>query len=80
MDTERYLAFRKKLNFITIYSIDKEKITVRISRNIFYRQPYSIGWHNYIRKTGLQIFPKIENPFRIFGKLYNMMKIQRPEE
>lgn len=53
--------------------------------SIFFLASDSIILREYIKdlnfavlyKTCLQIFPKIENPFRIFGKLYNMMKIQR---
>lgn len=80
MDTEKYIAFRTKLDFITVYLIDKEKIEMQINRNIFYRQPYSTEWHDYIKMTCLQISPKPENPLRIFIKLYNMINIQKPKE
>ncbi len=80
MDIERYIAFRKKLNFITVYIVDKEKIEMQISKNVFYRQPYSTEWHDYIKKTCLQIFPKIENPLQVFIKLYNYIKLQSPTE
>ncbi len=78
MDIERYIVFRKRLNFISIYTVDDEKIEIQIFKNVFYRQPYSTEWHDYIKKTCLQVYPKLENPFRVFSKQYNRIKIQRP--
>lgn len=58
MDIERYIAFRKKLNFITVYIVDKEKIEMQISKNVFYRQPYSTEWHDYIKKLVCKYFQR----------------------
>lgn len=78
MNTEKYIAFKKRLGFISIYTIDRKQIELQIYRNVFYIQPYSIECHDFIKKTCLQIFPKVENPLRIFSKLYNKIKIQNP--
>lgn len=77
---EKYLAFKKRFCFFTVYSVDQERITMQICKNVVHRQPYSKEWHTYIKNTCLQIYPKVENPLHIFGKLYNWIKIQRPEE
>ena len=76
---EQYITFRKKLNFYIIYKVDKEKISMHINKNIAYLQPYSKEWHKYIKETCLQIYPKIENPLRLFYKQYNKSKIQQPK-
>lgn len=77
---EKYLAFKKRFCFLTVYTVDQERITMRISKNVVYRQPYSKQWHIYIKNTCLQIYPKVENPLHIFGKLYHWIKIERPVE
>lgn len=77
---EKYMAFRKNIKFITFYSIDQEKITMQICKNVVFQQSYSTELHDYIKKTSLQISPNVENPLRLFSKLYNWIKIQNPME
>jgi len=77
---EKYIAFRKKLIFFTVFSVEKEKIGMQICKNVIYHQPYSTEWHDYIKNTYLQIYPKPENFLQIFRKLYNKKIIQKPVE
>jgi len=78
MNVEKYIAFRRRPIFLTVYSVDKEKIGIKIYKNVTLFQPYSKEWHNYINKTCLKIYPYWENPLRIFYKLYNMKKLSKP--
>lgn len=74
----KYIAFDIKPKFYTFYSVDKEKIEIQICKNVIFRQPYSEEWNSYIKEICLKIYPQIENPLRIFRKLYNGKIIQEP--
>jgi hypothetical protein len=77
-EKNKYIAFDIKTKFYTFYSVDKEKIEIQICKNGIFRQPYSEVWNSYIKETCLKIYPQMENPLRIFRKLYNRKIIQEP--
>ena len=76
---EKYLVFRKRLIYFTVFSVEKEKIGMQICKNGTYQQPYSTEWHDYLKNIGLQIFPTVENPLHLFRKFYNMKVMQEPK-
>jgi len=41
MDVEKYIAFRRRSIFLTVFSVEKEKITIKIYKNVTIFQPYS---------------------------------------
>lgn len=72
---EKYLGYN---NGMTIYIVDVDSIKIQISNNILIIMPYKKSMYDYIKKTCLRIAPRLENPLKIFKKLYNTAHLQKP--
>lgn len=73
---EKYIQLKHGIKIVVI---NEEYIKTRISKNIYIICPYEEQWHMYMKATCLKIVPRLENPFKIFVKIYNTIILQKPK-
>ena len=74
-----YITLEKNsLLKVRIYEIREEHIYLRKGKTLHIGISITPEWLQYVKSTSLQIYPEIENIFKIPNKIVNLRKIQEP--